>query len=196
MREFFDLTGPGSFARLVFLLGVCGLGVAVVSRLLRGRLTSAVSTVLVAGCVVAAILAYTANCGALVRGLTGFTDALAGGAMAAASAALPLEDGRVRGIQDPLNRGLAAAGNAVWTAAVLLPWSWAEFGTGDPSVLALTEEEWEAFAPAIDDKYSSDRTESAAWGAKTVECRWLGKEALAARARSGRLYLDTLVLAL
>lgn len=196
VRRLFDLTGGAPFARLVLVLGICGLGVAVIARLLRGRLVSAVASVLIAACVLAAVFIYSANCGALVLGITRFTDSLAGGALAAATAIFPLEDQRVQGITDPLNRGLAAMGNAVWTTTVLLPWSYAEFGTSNLSHLVLTEEEWDDFKDAIDEKYAGDRRDSAEWAGKQVECRWLGRNSLEDMVKKKKLYLDTLLLAL
>lgn len=195
VKSLLDFGQKDSFARIALLLGVCGLAVAVIARVLRAHLVQAGTAVLLAACVVAALMVYGSMCGQIVQGVTRFTDGLAGAAMGTLTRVFALGDERTSDIGDPLDRGLISMGNAVWAATVLYPWAHGQFGTVSGDELRMTVKQWEKFEGALDDTKKTDRTVAVPWGNGTVTCRFLGKNSLEQMAQKGELSIDTLYLA-
>ncbi len=127
------------FFKLFFLLGICGLVLSMVYKLLKAQLTQALTALLISGLVVALIMGWAAECDRAILWTTGMTDSLAGSSMAMLTNAMPLEE-KTSGV-DPMNEGLRAAGNAAWRTIVVHPWAAALFGTLEPNNLKLTTQE-------------------------------------------------------
>lgn len=152
-----DFNNNGFF-KLFFLLGICGLTISIIFKLLKAQITQTLTALLISGIMVATIMGWAANCDKAILWMTDMTDSLAGSSMAMLTNAISLDDiGQIPGKpplnDDPMNKGLRAAGNAAWQTMVVHPWAAVMFGTLDPNKLKLTTEEWNWLESEIDKTY-------------------------------------------
>lgn len=179
--------GGGGWLFTFFILALCGLAASVFVHLLRARVMSALTAVLVAAACVAGLYFYAANASYVVTAVSGFTDGVAGITMSAASVLSP-QMKEVSGIT-PLRQGIAEVTNMAWYANVACPWSVGQFGTADPENLKITQDEWNG-SPGIKDSVPSDYSgvPSSAAGQR------LTQSDLERMVANGALYADTLFL--
>lgn len=179
---------------ILFILALCGLAANAALHLLRARVMSALTAVLVAAACVAGLYFYVANAGYIVSAVSEFTDNMAGLTMSAASVLSP-QMAETSGIT-PLRRGIAEVSNMAWYANVACPWSVGQFGTANPGNLKITKSEWDgssgilSSAAGIKDSVPSDYSGETPPAAG----QRLTKNDLEQMVKNGALYADTLYL--
>jgi len=126
---------------LIFLLVYCGF------RFFRGQAMSALSATFVAALAVGSVFFFTANAHQIITGVSRGSDSLAGAFLGAVGEYTA--SGRNVNIDDPIDRGLVAAGQTAWQAIVAKPWAVAMFGTSDESRLILTQSEYDVLDKSV-----------------------------------------------
>ncbi|ABO49333.1 hypothetical protein Dred_0795 [Desulforamulus reducens MI-1] len=143
------------FASILFLLCLSILAGGVALYIYNGHIVKAGKIFLGAAISIAALYFYLGYSNTIIKSTANFMDAFAGAALEMAGVILPETEQTVTANMTPLEKGLAQATNAAWTAMVACPWSWGQFGTADPDNLKLTasssgkKSEWDVLKDVI-----------------------------------------------
>jgi len=186
-----DFSGNGQmkFASILFLLCLSLLAGGIALYIYNGHVVKAGKILLGAVISIAALYLYLEYCSPIIKTTANFMDAFAGTALETAGAILPETEQTVLANLTPLEKGLAQATNAAWTAIVACPWSWGQFGTADPVKLKLTssssgkKSEWDVLKDAIPNKQTIPPSGQGIRLSKTD-----------LEAKKDNLYIDTLYL--
>lgn len=136
VARIFSFTGQ-PFMLVMLKLAIVAFLLYSAYKILRGRLASAFTSLVVAAVAVGGILWFAPNAGYVVRTVGEFTDGLAGVALSAVGNFTAAGQSMDESIS-PLDRGLIVAANGVWTTIVAKPWAVMVFGTADPEKLEIT----------------------------------------------------------
>ncbi|MFZ5645615.1 MAG: hypothetical protein ACOY46_18785 [Bacillota bacterium] len=151
-----DIFSPGSdLTQLLMAIGLIILLVYGIFRILRGQAMSALSSLLVAVLAVGGAFFLTANSRQIISSTAEATDSLAG-VFLATTGRYTSASQRVN-VDDPVDRGLVAAGQTTWQLIVARPWALAQFGTFDEGRLELTQGEYDALDKSVFPRESQGR---------------------------------------
>ncbi|MFZ5631737.1 MAG: hypothetical protein ACOY40_02720 [Bacillota bacterium] len=151
-----EIFSPGSdLAQIMISIGLIILLVYGISSILRGQAMSALSALLVAVLAVGGVFFFIANARQIISKTAEATDSLAG-VFLATTGRYTFAGQRVN-IDDPVDRGLVAAGQTTWQLIVAKPWALAQFGTIDESRLTLTQGEYDILNKSVFPRESQDK---------------------------------------
>ena len=143
-----DIFSPGSdLTQVLMAIGLIILLVYGIFRILRGQAMSALSSLLVAVLAVGGAFFFTANSRQIISSTAEATDSLAG--VFLTTTGRYTSAGQRVNVDDPVDRGLVAAGQTTWQLIVARPWALAQFGTFDEGRLELTQGEYDTLDKSV-----------------------------------------------
>ena|GEM_PF-3047185 len=137
-----DIFSPqGDLTQVLVMTGLILLIVSSIFKFLRGQAMSALNATIVACLALGGVFLFTAHAQQIIAKTAEATDSVAGVCLSAVGKYTSA--GQNINIDDPLNRGVAAAGQTAWQVIVAKPWALGQFGTSDESRLTLTQDEYD-----------------------------------------------------
>ena len=144
-----DLFSPaGNLSRIFLLLGTIILLLFGAFKILKGQVTSALTSLCIAIIAVGAIFYFSANMSLIVNGVTKVTDGVTNEVLSTLSDVSINTLAKEETLQgemskynqyDPNIRGIIAASDIAWKIIVVYPWRTALFGTCKDADLKITE---------------------------------------------------------
>lgn len=145
----------GDLTQVLISTGLIILLVYGIFSILKGQAMSALSSLLVAVLAVGGAFFFTANARQIISSTAGATDSLAG--VFLSTTGRYTSAGQNVNVDDPVGRGLVAAGQTTWQLIVAKPWALAQFGTFDEGRLRLTQAEYDTLNKSVFPKESQGK---------------------------------------
>ncbi|MFZ5633692.1 MAG: hypothetical protein ACOY40_12695 [Bacillota bacterium] len=145
----------GDLTQVLIAIGLIILLVFGIFNILKGQAMSALTSLLVAVLAVGGAFFFTANARQIISSTAGATDSLAG--VFLATTGRYTSAGQKVNVDDPVGRGLVAAGQTTWRLIVANPWALAQFGTFDEGRLRLTQGEYDVIDKSVFPKESQGK---------------------------------------
>ncbi|MCL6478694.1 MAG: hypothetical protein K6T65_09795 [Peptococcaceae bacterium] len=145
----------GDLTQVLLATGLIILLVFGIFNILKGQAMSALTSLLVAVLAVGGAFFFTTNARQIISSTAGATDSLAG--VFLATTGRYTSAGRKVNVDDPVGRGLVAAGQTTWRLIVANPWALAQFGTFDEGRLRLTQGEYDVIDKSVFPKESQGK---------------------------------------
>jgi len=137
----------GSMSRIFLLMGVIALLLFGAYKILKGQVTSALTSLCIAALAVGMVFYFSANMSNIVNGITNVTDGITNEVLSALSGVSIDALAQKEDLRNEMNKydqynsntkGIIAASDVAWKIIVVYPWRTALFGTCRDSDLKIT----------------------------------------------------------